>query len=147
MSSTAHRKPALIKAKDIPATVFPETPAARYCRIVSHHDHAENLLFGVYTLGPHEDAGWYGNGIPGLRGYGPADYVYFVLSGQLQVGWADTDGNEGALDAGPEEAVYLAPGYRYAARNVTDYPVRVIYCMTPPLFHEESPVETTVEEL
>src|ERR1700685_3734706 len=99
MPDTARMRPQLIRIQDLPAVrVHPDTaPNTLTARLITNQTTGANMLLGMQTIFPGDDCGWYGNGIPGLRGYGPADYLYFVLSGQLEVLWADIEGNEGSF--------------------------------------------------
>jgi mannose-6-phosphate isomerase-like protein (cupin superfamily) len=54
------------------------------------------------------------------------DETYFVVRGRLRLTW-----DEGELESGPEDGVYLAPGWIYHLRNVGDEPAFVVYGMAP----------------
>ena len=63
---------------------------------------------------------------PGDHWYGPVDETYFIIRGRLRLTW-----DEGVLDVGPDDAVYLAPGWTYHLKNVGDEPAFFVYSMTP----------------
>jgi mannose-6-phosphate isomerase-like protein (cupin superfamily) len=63
---------------------------------------------------------------PGDHWYGPVDETYFVIRGHLELTW-----DEGVLELGPDDAVYLAPGWTYRLRNVGEEPAFFVYSMTP----------------
>src|SRR4051812_1229410 len=71
-------------------------PNATFARILTGGDQGANLLVGICHMPPGEGTAWAGNGWEGMRGYGPADYLYFVLSGRLTVYWGDREGCEGS---------------------------------------------------
>jgi len=58
--------------------------------------------------------------------YGPVHETYFVIRGRLRLTW-----DEGVLELGPDDSVYLAPGWAYQLENVGDEPAFFTYGMTP----------------
>jgi mannose-6-phosphate isomerase-like protein (cupin superfamily) len=60
------------------------------------------------------------------RTRGPVDETYFVVRGRLRLTW-----DEGVLEIGPDDGVYLAPGWEYRLENVGDEPAFFIYSMAP----------------
>ena len=58
--------------------------------------------------------------------YGPVDETYFVIRGRLRLTW-----DEGELEIGPDDAVYLAPGWTYELENTGDEPAFFVYGMAP----------------
>jgi mannose-6-phosphate isomerase-like protein (cupin superfamily) len=141
-------RPTKVAVGDLPELrPLAAAPNATFARIITAAEHGANLLFGVCNMPPGEGTDWAGNGWEGMRGYGPSDYVYYVLSGRLRVQWADRSGQTGEEHLLPEEAMYMPPGYRYRATNVGIHIAKFIYTMTPPWLAEESPTSTTYEQL
>ena len=64
-------------------------------------------------------------GISDMTHYGPTHETYFVLKGRLRLTW---DG--GVLEAGANEAVYLAPGFNYELRCIGDESAYFLWSMT-----------------
>ncbi|MDX6722736.1 MAG: hypothetical protein QOD44_810 [Solirubrobacteraceae bacterium] len=64
-------------------------------------------------------------GIEDVTHYGITHETYFVISGRLHLSW---DGGE--LEAGPDDAVYLAPGYDYELRCIEKS--YFLWSMSPP---------------
>jgi mannose-6-phosphate isomerase-like protein (cupin superfamily) len=58
--------------------------------------------------------------------YGPVDETYFIIRGRLRLTW-----DEGHFDVGPDDSVYLAPGWTYHLKNIGDEPAFFVYGMTP----------------
>jgi mannose-6-phosphate isomerase-like protein (cupin superfamily) len=58
--------------------------------------------------------------------YGPVDETYFIVRGRLRLRW-----DEGEFELGPDDCVYLAPGWRYQLTNVGDEAAFFVYGMTP----------------
>jgi hypothetical protein len=144
-TAPVRRGPALIRVADLPRIDVASTdtkppmdpgnaPNTGFARIITNEEFGAQMLLGIFTIPPGDVCGWVGNGVPGMTGYGPADYAYLVLSGTLRVEWGSPagDGALGAFDAGPEEAIYMPPGFKYCASNVGNHTARVAYFMTPP---------------
>jgi hypothetical protein len=51
--------------------------------------------------------------------------VYYVIAGEIELEWED-----GALTAGADTAVYLAPGYTYVLRGASESAM-VVYVYVP----------------
>ena len=66
------------------------------------------------------------NSNPEDKYYGFLDETYFVFRGNLVLKW-----DEGQLELGPGDAVYLAPGYEYHFKNVGTEPAFFTYSMAP----------------
>lgn len=58
--------------------------------------------------------------------YGPVDETYFVIEGHLRLTW-----DEGEFDLYPNNAIYLAPGWRYDLKNIGTDPAFFVYGMAP----------------
>ena len=89
----------------IPAEEAPTKVRIR--RLVTRKAHGSNLLLGVCFMDP-------------------GDETYFVFRGNLELKW-----DEGTLEIGPGDAVYLAPGYNYHLKNVGTEPAFFAYSMAP----------------
>jgi mannose-6-phosphate isomerase-like protein (cupin superfamily) len=140
--SNARQIPTRIRVADVERiVVLDAAPRTTFARLISHAQFDANLLIGVCTMPPGEDVGWAGNAYPGLDGYGPADYAYYILNGQLAVDWEGQDGDAGRFDLGPEEALYMPAGFKYWARNEGEHTAQFLYCMTPPQFGSKPAAE------
>jgi mannose-6-phosphate isomerase-like protein (cupin superfamily) len=58
--------------------------------------------------------------------YGPVDEMFFVVRGRLRVEWDDM-----AVDAGPNETIYLPPGHKYRMVNPGDEEAFIVYALSP----------------
>jgi mannose-6-phosphate isomerase-like protein (cupin superfamily) len=115
---------AWIGAEDAPTKV-------RIRRVITRERHGSDLLLGVCEMAPGDrtnrwssteenDAG------PGDHWYGPVDETYYCLAGHLTLRW-----DEGEIDFGPGDAVYLAPGWHYTLENTGGETAHFVYHMTP----------------
>jgi hypothetical protein len=141
------RWPAHIRVADLPKITRPFAPSVDAAkagplgsgrgpyanfRILSRKDCGTDLLVGTTWVDPHLDLGEYGNGVAGKQGYGPADYLYYVIRGGLRV-VCSRDGQESVtFDLKADEAIYLAQGWTYAITNPCAEPAYILYVMTPP---------------
>lgn len=94
-----------------PAHSWPEN--LDVANMITQGEHGSDLLLGAAWMEPGQVANPWSfedddPGIDGLTHYGPTHETYFVLQGRLRLSW-----NGGELEAGPNDAVYLAPGWRY----------------------------------
>jgi mannose-6-phosphate isomerase-like protein (cupin superfamily) len=121
----------------IPLSAVPVIPAGeaptkvRIARLVTRERCGSNLLLGACWMDPGEETNVWSftdedRTAEGDTWYGPVDETYFVVRGRLRLTW-----DEGELDIGPEDAVYLAPGWSYKLRNVGDEPAFFVYGMAP----------------
>ncbi len=121
----------------VPFASVPPIPAeqavtkVRIARLITKQRCGSNLLTGVSWLDPGEETNVWSsrdaNDVePGDHWYGPVDETYFIIRGRLRLTW-----DEGVLDVGPDDAVYLAPGWTYHLKNVGDEPAFFVYSMTP----------------
>jgi mannose-6-phosphate isomerase-like protein (cupin superfamily) len=125
-------KPAVIHLDDVP--VIPAAEAVtrvRIARIITRNRCGSNLLLGACWMDPGEQTNTWSSRdeddtAPGDHWYGPVDETYFIIHGRLRLTW---DG--GVLEAGPNDSVYLAPGWTYRLENVGDEPAFFVYGMTP----------------
>jgi len=74
----------------------------------------------LWSSAPTNDVG------PGDHWYGPVEETYFCIRGQLRLTWDD-----GEIDFGPNDAIYLAPGWHYRLKNVGTEQAFFVYNMYP----------------
>jgi mannose-6-phosphate isomerase-like protein (cupin superfamily) len=113
----------------IPADVAPTK--VRIARLVTRERCGSNLLLGACWMEPGEETNIWSFEAEDRtaeedKWYGPVDETYFVLRGRLRLTW-----DEGELEIGPDDAVYLAPGWSYRLRNVGKESAFFIYGMAP----------------
>ena len=129
---TDQPKPMVIPLADVP--VIPAAQAVtkvRIARIVTRKRCGSNLLLGASWLDPGEETNWWSSRddddvAEGDHWYGPVDETYFIIRGRLRLSW-----DEGHFDVGPDDSVYLAPGWTYHLKNIGDEPAFFVYGMTP----------------
>ena len=129
---TDRPKPMVIPLEDVP--VIPAAQAVtkvRIARIVTRKRCGSNLLLGASWLDPGEETNWWSSRddddvAEGDHWYGPVDETYFIILGRLRLSW-----DEGHFDVGPDDSVYLAPGWTYHLKNIGDEPAFFVYGMTP----------------
>src|SRR5438128_1607115 len=95
----------------IPAEKAPTK--VRIARLVTKERSGSNLLLGACWMDPGEETNVWSfeeedHTQAGDKYYGPVDETYFVVHGRLRLTW-----DEGSLDIGPNDGVYLAPGWSY----------------------------------
>lgn len=116
------------------ATVIPAHEAVtkvRIARIVSRISAGSSLLQGVAWMDPGEQTNTWSSRSEcdvsdGDHWYGDVDETYFIISGRLRLTW-----DEGYFDLGPNDSVYLAPGWRYHLENIGEEQAFFVYSMTP----------------
>jgi mannose-6-phosphate isomerase-like protein (cupin superfamily) len=136
-------RPEHIRVQDVPPLTVPFQPVGqatpqsepgspfRMHRVVSKESHGGDLLFGTTWFAPGFEIGPYTNGDGGEPSYGPADYVYYVISGRLRIEFS-RDGEEPVtVDVGSDEAIYLARDWTYRMSNPFEEPLYYAYAMTP----------------
>ena len=129
---TDRPRPMVIPLADVP--VIPAAQAVtkvRIARIVTRKRCGSNLLLGASWLDPGEETNWWSSRddddvAEGDHWYGPVDETYFIIRGRLRLTW-----DEGHFDVGPDDSVYLAPGWTYHLKNIGDEPAFFVYGMTP----------------
>jgi mannose-6-phosphate isomerase-like protein (cupin superfamily) len=125
-------RPDVIPLESVPVIPADEAPTkVRIARLVTRGRHGSNLLLGACWMDPGEETNVWSfeeedRTGEGDKYYGPVDETYFVVRGRLRLTW-----DEGELDIGPDDAVYLAPGWTYRLRNVGDEPAFFVYAMAP----------------
>ncbi len=63
---------------------------------------------------------------PGEHWYGPVEETYYCLKGRLTLAW-----DQGEIEFGANDAVYLAPGWHYRLKNSGQETAFFIYHMYP----------------
>lgn len=124
--------PQVIALADVPVTPAAEAVTkVDIARVITRERTGSNLLLGVSWLQPGDESNLWSSreedSSPEVgHRYGPVDETYFILRGKLRLTW-----DEGEFILGPEDCVYLAPGWRYQLKNVGDEPAMLVYGMTP----------------
>lgn len=125
-------RPRVVPLDSVPAIPADEAPTkVRIARLVTREGCGSNLLLGACWMDPGEETNVWSfeeddRTAEGDKYYGPVDETYFVISGRLRLKW-----DESELEIGPNDAVYLAPGWRYHLKNVGDEPAFFVYGMAP----------------
>lgn len=126
-------RPQVIHLADVPVTPAAEAVTkVRIARIVTRERCGSDLLLGAAWMDPGESSNLWSSEPDDARSdepehfYGPVDETYYIIRGQLRLHW-----NEGVLELGPDDAVYLAPGWQYRLECVGDEPAFFVYGMTP----------------
>ena len=125
-------RPTVVPLDSVPVIPADEAPTkVRIARLVTRERCGSNLLLGACWMDPGEQTNVWSfepddRTAPGDKYYGPVDETYFVVRGRLRLSW-----DEGVLEIGPNDAVYLAPGWRYRLENVGDEPAFFVYGMAP----------------
>ncbi|MEA2268201.1 MAG: hypothetical protein QOD55_685 [Solirubrobacteraceae bacterium] len=116
----------------------PVTPAHSWpenldvANMITRGQHGSEVLLGAAWMEPGQFANpWsFEDDDPEIEGtthYGPTHETYFVLKGRIRLTW-----NGGELEAGPNDGVYLAPGFRYELSCIGDESAYFLWSMTPP---------------
>lgn len=132
MGNRATPRPAKIHADAIDWT--PQDKAVtkvRIKRLITRGRHGSELTQGVCIMDPGEETNlWSSAGETdvgaGDHWYGPVEETYFCLRGHLRLEW-----DEGAIDFGAMDSVYLAPGWHYRLKNVGEEQAFFVYNMYP----------------
>ena len=125
-------RPQVVHLADVP--VVPAERAVTgvpIARLITRERCGSNLLLGACWMEPGETSVLWSSDEAEDSGdvrhnYGRVDETYFIIRGRLRLTW-----DEGAFELGPDDAVYLAPGWRYRLENVGDEPSFFVYGMTP----------------
>jgi mannose-6-phosphate isomerase-like protein (cupin superfamily) len=113
-----------------PADSWPEN--LDVANMITGGEHGSEVLLGAAWMEPGQVANRWSfkdedPQIQGMTHYGPTHETYFVLRGRLRLTW---DGGE--LEAGANEAVYLAPGFNYELSCIGTAQAYFLWSMTPP---------------
>ncbi|MFQ5959514.1 MAG: hypothetical protein ACE5LF_09120, partial [Alphaproteobacteria bacterium] len=107
-------KPAKIRRDDIPWRERAEAPTkVRIKRLITRGRHGSELTLGVSMLEPGDETNRWSSmpendAGPGEHWYGPVEETYYCIRGNLTLTW-----DEGTIEFGAHDAVYLAPGHHY----------------------------------
>jgi mannose-6-phosphate isomerase-like protein (cupin superfamily) len=125
-------RPQVVPLAAVPVVPADEAPTkVRIARLVTRERHGSNLLLGACWMDPGEKTNIWSfededRTKPEDTYYGPVDETYFVIRGRLRLTW-----DEGELEIGPDDAVYLAPGWTYELENTGNEPAFFVYGMAP----------------
>lgn len=102
----------------------------RIRRLITKPAHGSDLLQGVCFMDPGEETNvWSVKDKNDMRPnepyYGPAEETYFVFRGNLLLTW-----DEGKLEIGPGDAVYLPSGYKYQLKNIGTEPAFITFTLS-----------------
>ena len=111
-------------AEDAPTKV-------RIRRLITRGRHGSELTLGVCEMAPGEETNLWSSrpendAGPGEHWYGPVEETYYGIRGHLTLTW-----DEGTIEFGPDDAVYLAPGWHYRLKNTGDETAYFVYNMYP----------------
>jgi mannose-6-phosphate isomerase-like protein (cupin superfamily) len=126
------RRPQIVPLDSVPVIPADEAPTkVRIARLVTREGSGSNLLLGACWMDPGERTNAWSfeeedRTGAGDKWYGPVDETYFVVGGRLRLTW-----DEGELEFGADDAVYLAPGWTYTLENVGDEAAFFLYSMAP----------------
>jgi len=132
MAADDRPRPAKIALADVPITPAADAVTkVRIARLITRQRHGSNLLLGASWFDPGEETNLWSSADENDMGegdhwYGPVDETYFIIRGRLRLTW-----DEGHFDVGPDDSVYLAPGWTYHLKNIGDEPAFFVYGMTP----------------
>lgn len=124
--------PRVVPLSSVPIIPADDAPTkVRIARMVTREGCGSNLLLGACWMDPGETTNVWSfeaedRTAEGDKYYGRVDETYYVIRGRLRLSW-----DEGELDIGPDDAVYLAPGWSYQLTNVGDEPAFFVYSMAP----------------
>ncbi len=125
-------RPAHVKLNELTPLDANSAPTkVRIKRIITRAEHQSELTQGVCWMDPGEQTNrWSSREVfdpeEAEHWYGPVDETYYIIRGHLKLTW-----DEGVFDLGPDDTVYLAPGWTYHLENVGDEPAFFVYNMTP----------------
>lgn len=127
-------KPIPAKAHYDDITWTPQAQAVtrvRIRRLITREKQGSNLMLGVCVMDPGEETNLWSSAperdvAEGDHWYGPVEETYYCIRGSLKLTW-----DEGEIDFGPDDAIYLAPGWHYRLKNTGSDQAFFVYNMTP----------------
>lgn len=125
-------RPQVVHLSDIPMVPAEEAvTGVPIARLITRDRCGSNLLLGACSMQPGERSYLWSSREDESDGdvrhnYGRVDETYYIIRGRLRLTW-----DEGEFELGPDDAMYLAPGWRYQLENVGDEPAFFVYGMTP----------------
>ena len=132
MTENERPRPQVVHLDDVP--VIPAEKAVTrvpIARIITRERCGSNLMLGACWMEPGDESNLWSSceteDAPEVgHHYGAVDETYFIIRGRLRLTW-----DEGEFELGPNDSVYLAPGWHYQLKNVGDEPSFFVYGMTP----------------
>lgn len=127
-----NREPMVVPLSSVPVRSEQDAPTkVRIARLITNARCGSDLLLGRAWMEPGQKTNVWSTEPDGQVGecdhhYGYLTEVYYVLRGRFRLTWS-----KGALEFGPDDAVYLAPGWRYQLENIGDEPGELVYSFTP----------------
>jgi enoyl-CoA hydratase len=131
-SAAAKRLPRAIPMTAVPLLQGETSPVSiRLSRMITKKNTGSRVMFGVAQMFPGERSLVFSfldsdDTTQGEIYYGPVDEMFFVVRGRLRVEWDDM-----AVDAGPNETIYLPPGHKYRMVNPGDEEAFIVYALSP----------------
>lgn len=125
-------KPSKINMDELPWRTGGAAPTqVRIKRLITRERNGSELTLGVSELAPGEESNRWSSmteddAAPGEHWYGPVEETYYCLRGHLTLTW-----DEGVIEFGPDDAVYLAPGHHYHLKNNGSETAVIVYNMHP----------------
>jgi mannose-6-phosphate isomerase-like protein (cupin superfamily) len=125
--------PLVVAFDDVPVTPGHSWPEGiDVANMITKGQHGSEILLGACWLEPGQVANPWSfkqedPRIAGLTHYGPTHEVYFMLRGRIRLRW-----DEGDIEAGPNDAVFLAPGWQYELSCIGDEQALILWAMSPP---------------
>lgn len=114
-------RPQLVHLEDVPVVpIGGPSSGVRLARIITESDHGSRLMLGVHWLEP-------GSRHPAWI-FPEREEVYFVISGRLRLKW-----DEGWIEAGPNDTLFLPPDRHYQYENIADEGAFFVYAIYPPI--------------
>jgi mannose-6-phosphate isomerase-like protein (cupin superfamily) len=127
--------PVIVPMDSAPITNADETPLRmKLARTITNAQHGSVLMAGVSWMEPGEKSNVWSteeaapDPSDGIHYIGPVHEIFFLISGQLRVGWSG-----GEMDMGPNDTLYLPPGHRFWVENPGPEPAFLYYNETPAL--------------
>lgn len=124
--------PRVIAVDEIPRTPGDQAPTkVDIARIITRERCGSNLMLGVCWMEPGDETNLWSSrsdedSTDVGHTYGEVDETYFIIRGKLELTW-----DNGKFTLGPNDCVYLAPGWRYHLKNIGNEPAFFTYSMTP----------------
>jgi len=130
-ASSNRVRPQVVPLASVPPVPKEQAPTkVRIARLITRRRCGSNLVVGVAWLDPGDKTNhWSTEETDDSKAdhfYGPVEETYFVLQGRLRLTW-----NEGTLEFGANDAVYLAAGWRYQLENIGTERATLVYSFAP----------------
>lgn len=128
----AKNKPQVVPLASVEVRAPEDAPTkVRIARMITNARCGSNMLLGVAWVQPGEKTNRWSTQAddelePNDHHYGYLEEVYFILHGNFRLTW-----DEGVLEFGPNDAVYLPAGWQYRLECVGDVPGMLVYGFSP----------------